>query len=285
MKKMLCQIIFLLIISVPTPSVATVFTSEELFQVAAQGYVLENFDSFSEGTVVGELTDLGITFTNQGEGLPEIWSYANGWGASPKSQPNSLLNRPTNVLSTQPYKFSATNGELITAVGLWNIGTDDNIVLEFFDDQNVLIEAHLISQGSATFGGIVNFSGASTVVIRHGGKGNGFMGIDDLQVALAVPAPCEINDSDNDGVIDQWDKCPDTPAKSYVNNNGCHANDKSAISGRILNKGKPLTQGSVMLIQSGELFQKSTFDSNGYFKFDKSAEDKSLNIMIRKPID
>jgi len=30
-------------------------------------------------------------------------------------------------------------------------------------------------------------------------------------------------DSDNDGVPNQWDKCPDTPAGSYVDKNGCPA--------------------------------------------------------------
>jgi len=30
-------------------------------------------------------------------------------------------------------------------------------------------------------------------------------------------------DSDNDGVSDLWDKCPDTPAGSYVDKNGCPA--------------------------------------------------------------
>jgi len=34
------------------------------------------------------------------------------------------------------------------------------------------------------------------------------------------PSP-DITDSDNDGVIDSWDNCPNTPANSYVDKNGC----------------------------------------------------------------
>ena len=30
-------------------------------------------------------------------------------------------------------------------------------------------------------------------------------------------------DSDNDGVVDKWDTCPDTPKDSCVNKNGCHS--------------------------------------------------------------
>jgi len=34
---------------------------------------------------------------------------------------------------------------------------------------------------------------------------------------------CNYYDSDNDGVINLWDKCSDTPVNSYVNKNGCKA--------------------------------------------------------------
>jgi len=96
---------------------------------------------------------------------------------------------------------------------------------------------------------------------------------------------CLFIDTDNDGVIDQWDQCANTPLNSYVNRNGCPLIENSAISGRILMKGQPLVRGTATLIQSGELFQKSALDINGCFKFDRVAEDKSVNIMIRKPTE
>ena len=42
--------------------------------------------------------------------------------------------------------------------------------------------------------------------------------IDNVSVAT-------INDSDSDGVIDQWDQCPDTPADSCTNRHGCICNE------------------------------------------------------------
>jgi len=34
---------------------------------------------------------------------------------------------------------------------------------------------------------------------------------------------CDLTDSDGDGVIDNWDNCPDTPEGSYINKDGCPA--------------------------------------------------------------
>ena len=109
--------------------------------------------------------------------------------------------------------------------------------------------------------------------------------MDDVRIYNSKYSDSIYNDSDNDGVIDQWDNCPDTPENSYVNKHGCPAFDNSAIFGSITIKGQPLTQGSAMLIQSGETFQKFPIDTNGCFKFENFAEDKSLNIMIRKPTE
>jgi len=92
-------------------------------------------------------------------------------------------------------------------------------------------------------------------------------------------------DSDGDGVIDQWDNCPGTPLNSYVNNKGCPLIDNSALSGRILMKGQPLTDGNATLFQTGELFQKSPINNNGWYKFENVSEEKSINIMIRKPVE
>ena len=96
---------------------------------------------------------------------------------------------------------------------------------------------------------------------------------------------CNLLDTDGDGVIDQWDNCPETPLNSYVNSLGCPLLDNSALTGRILMKGQPLRQGSATLFQSGELFQKSSIDNNGCYNFENISEEKSINIMIRKPVE
>jgi len=38
---------------------------------------------------------------------------------------------------------------------------------------------------------------------------------------------CDLTDSDSDGVIDTWDRCPKTPSNSYVDRYGCPADDSS----------------------------------------------------------
>jgi len=41
---------------------------------------------------------------------------------------------------------------------------------------------------------------------------------------------CIIEDQDLDGVIDQWDDCPDTPAGSYVDNRGCPKTPSASLA-------------------------------------------------------
>lgn len=60
---------------------------------------------------------------------------------------------------------------------------------------------------------------------------------------------CEVEssivDTDNDGVIDQWDTCPNTPTGSYVNNKGCpgtNTNGSCLVLGSDLNLNIPCAQ-------------------------------------------
>jgi len=90
-------------------------------------------------------------------------------------------------------------------------------------------------------------------------------------------------DTDFDGVIDLWDKCPNTSKNNlYVDKYGCPPNFNSAVSGIINMKGQPITNSSAMLIQSGEIHQNSDVDIHGRFKFDKVAEEKPFSVILRK---
>jgi len=106
-------------------------------------------------------------------------------------------------------------------------------------------------------------------------------------ISSTSPIYNQCEDSDGDGVIDEWDKCPNTSNLNiYVDKYGCPpVSDSSAVYGIVNMKGKPINDSSAMLIQSGELHQKNTIDDLGRFKFDKVAEDKSFSIIIRKKID
>ena len=43
----------------------------------------------------------------------------------------------------------------------------------------------------------------------------------DIDALGAISSDSSCDDSDNDGVIDRWDLCPDTPADSCINKHGC----------------------------------------------------------------
>ncbi|KPA17813.1 conserved hypothetical protein, secreted [Candidatus Magnetomorum sp. HK-1] len=122
-----------------------------------------------------------------------------------------------------------------------------------------------------------------SVCLEAGQYVNEIMGFDNF--TITATNDCAIFDSDNDGVIDQWDHCPNTPINSYVNKNGCPINRNSAVSGQVSVKGHPFTQGKVMLIQSGEIFQNDNLDANGFFSFENYAEEKPFSIIIRKKTD
>jgi len=118
-----------------------------------------------------------------------------------------------------------------------------------------------------------------------GSNGNYYGDSTAIDITIKKLDECDVSDSDKDGVIDIWDNCPKTPLNSYVNSKGCPLIDNSALSGQVLIKGLPLTDGNATLFQSGELFQKTSLDNNGWYKFKNVSEEKSINIMIRKPAE
>jgi len=189
-----------------------------------------------------------------------------------------------------------SNSVIVTSISKKKISTNQWFFITIVIDRlNFKIQHYIngIFEGEGTISS--KFVGDLDVVSKNlflGSNWNKFSGcIDELRLYNRVISNYEIQklynndcnylDSDSDGVIDQWDECPDTPLNSYVNSKGCIANNNSAVSGQVLIKGQPLTQGNATLIQSGELFQKSQLDANGYYKFDKVVEEKSMNIMIK----
>ena len=61
--------------------------------------------------------------------------------------------------------------------------------------------------------------------------GDSYAGVDayiiigEVKTNAATMSQCIIVDSDNDGVPDEWDNCPDTPENSWVDKNGCPASN------------------------------------------------------------
>jgi len=93
---------------------------------------------------------------------------------------------------------------------------------------------------------------------------------------------CNYVDSDNDGVIDDWDLCNNTPSGYFTDKNGCHLINDSLVSGFLYIKNESSIKGSAMLIQSGELHQKSNLESKGSFYFNRVDNKKPFSVIIRK---
>jgi len=115
---------------------------------------------------------------------------------------------------------------------LWNdVNVSDEGVrqfrLDFFDESNTLIHQ------SQTYSAISQFNANKFVfdVIVKGVKKvnlvilNSSDQIEIRELAFTGEKHCScIIDSDNDGVIDQWDRCPNTKRQSVVSPNGCSVN-------------------------------------------------------------
>jgi len=91
---------------------------------------------------------------------------------------------------------------------------------------------------------------------------NDFIGI--IYLKYADQSSCF--DSDKDGVIDQWDYCPETPINSAVNSDGCHI-----IKGDLSNNGKVDIEDSIKILQL------LTFDEPQVFKSCKDILEHNKN--------
>jgi len=94
---------------------------------------------------------------------------------------------------------------------------------------------------------------------------------------------CQYYDSDNDGVIDQLDKCLNTPNGLLTDKYGCSpVSSNGSVYGYLFMKNKPLINEKAMLIQSGEIHQTTNLTEDGFYKFETVAEEKPFSIIIRK---
>jgi len=121
----------------------------------------------------------------------------------------------------------------IPTVGATALSVDNwHHVVGVYNGNSMMVYTDGILDGSDSYAGSI-YSGTANITIGRDGFGNyPFKGkIDDIRVynrALSATeiqelynGNCSYTDSDNDGVIDQWDECPDTPSGSPVDKNGC----------------------------------------------------------------
>lgn len=71
----------------------------------------------------------------------------------------------------------------------------------------------------------------------------------DFYLELSDIAPCNCPDADEDGVVDAWDRCSDTPLGTYVDRYGCSAADVSGSTCDINDDGKTGLEEAIHALQ------------------------------------
>ncbi|NOX82608.1 MAG: hypothetical protein GXP06_06410 [Alphaproteobacteria bacterium] len=173
-----------LALSVSSTASATVYTDEAAWRAAVGGvFAVETFDSLGAGSDVNSLANLGISFDPLNDGTqPTVQPYSST-GGIPRSGPNNLLNdRDFTLPGRGPISVRPIDSnDFIFALGLWNVGGDDQLQLAFYDATDTLIEL-VVSAVASGFFGIVNDNGAKRAEVSFVG-GNGYAPTDDWQTA------------------------------------------------------------------------------------------------------
>lgn len=169
-------------------SPAATFTDETAWRAGVGNvWSQDNFEDYSNPQSLTSIPALGLTLDALTNGaLPTVRSVFSVGGQS-QTGPNVLLNGPAfpgnGVMTLRPVSG------LVYALGYWNVGGDDRTRLAFHRANGTTIESVDTAVGlpnNKGFQGLVSAEGAAYVTITPI-AGNGWISIDDLQVA--VPAP------------------------------------------------------------------------------------------------
>lgn len=167
-------------------------TAEESnWQVAAGTTVLEDFESYSNGTQIPSLPALGISFDPlAGGGYPQAYLF----GGTPHG-PMHLANFPNGINSINRWDDIVVNvlpRYEITAFGFWNgDGQRDTLVATAYDASNNVLGS--VGAFKGTFTGLISDIAISRLVF-DGNTGDGWNHLDGLQTnaVSAVPLPAAL---------------------------------------------------------------------------------------------
>lgn len=168
---------------------AATYTDEAAWRAAAGVFKLETFDALPFHGSVTNLPGLGVKLDPFALGPPQADTGHLG-GSVFQSLPNGLYNSVNDVTSLGPFVIRPLSpSHRIVALGAWNVGLDDTLIVSFFDEHGSLLEqVETPNTGDRIFfGGIISSVPASSVTIAPG-VGNGYIGIDDLQVVTQAPS-------------------------------------------------------------------------------------------------
>jgi len=193
-KLVLCALLSIFSAAVTTNAAAAFVTyngdstTELNWQSAADGTVLENFESYAAGTQISSLPALGISFdTLAGGGYPQAYLF----GGTPHG-PMHLGNFPNGINEINRWDdivLQILPGYEITALGFWNgDGQSDTLVATAYDASNNILGS--VGSFKGTFAGFISDVAISRVVF-DGNTGDGWNHLDGLQTnaVSSVPLP------------------------------------------------------------------------------------------------
>jgi len=225
----------------------SIFTNKELF-LQYSGSTLKVSYPNTKAINTTSYVENGITIcqgNGLGNGINEYTSKIDGYELA--------VNGPEHINISFSYDIKAFG------ITVYDKNSDDgsclasdskfDLILKYNDNivDNIQIDPPV---DEAFFIGIVSLSNLNKIEFREIGamidENYGDHCEDDFfgPIYTSENINCNLLDTDEDGVIDQWDKCPNTPKYSAVNSDGCHV-----IKGDISSNGKIDIEDSIRILQ------------------------------------
>jgi hypothetical protein len=164
------------------------FTNESNWQSAAGLTALEDFQSYSAGTQITMLPNLGISFdVLAGGGHPQTYNF----GGTPHGS-MQLGNFPNGINQTNRYDdivLRSMTGYQMFGLGYWNgDGQNSTFVANAYDSSGNLLGS--VGAGKGQFAGFTSGTAISRVVFVGNSPGtDGWNHLDGLQTAVVIPEP------------------------------------------------------------------------------------------------
>jgi len=225
----------------------SIFTSKELFMQYSGATLKVSFPETKEINTTSYVEN-GITMS-QGNGLGnainEYTDKIDGYefAVNGPEHINIDFSFDINAFGITLYDKNSDDGSCLASDSKFDIiiKYNDNII------DNVQIDPPI---DEAFFLGIISLKSFNKIEFREIGakidENYGDHCEDDFfgTIFTSESIMCVINDSDNDGIIDQWDMCPGTPKNSPVFSDGCHI-----VRGDISNNGKLDIEDSLIILK------------------------------------
>lgn len=172
------------VVAAPASAAFIAFSDEALWRAAAGTTVLEDFESYSDGSQIPELNSLNLVFDElAGGGFPQAYLFSDN---TPHGS-TQLGNFPNGINETNRWNDTIARpapGFVLRSMGFWNgDGQSDTLVAFAYNASGDLLGS--VGAFTGTFAGFVSDTPIASVRFE-GDTGDGWNHLDGLQVN-AVP--------------------------------------------------------------------------------------------------